>query len=53
MVVDAKDRLLPRAFDHWLFNVPALNAELRDANKKGKDQLAYTRVPGHDQAPWR
>lgn len=53
MVVDARERMLPRSYDHWLLNVPALNADLKEANKSGKDHLAYTRVPRHDQAPWR
>jgi hypothetical protein len=53
LVVGARERMLPRSYDHWLLNVPALNADLKEANKSGKDHLAYTRVPRHDQAPWR
>lgn len=48
----ARMRISARAYDHWRINVPAINALLKEDGKSGKEALAYTRVPRHDQAPW-
>ena len=48
----ARIRIGARAYDHWRINVPAINTLLKEDGKSGKEALAYTRVPRHDQAPW-
>ena len=53
MIDEAKSQLSTRAHDHWRLNVPDLNTRIKELDKGAKDHLAYTRVPRHEQAPWK
>ncbi|HEY5723980.1 MAG TPA: hypothetical protein VIT45_16845 [Allosphingosinicella sp.] len=53
MMESAKEKVPARWYDHWLINVPGLNAQMKAVSKAAKDHLAFTRVPRHEQAPWR